>query len=148
MDFSRNISLLRTFRGYSSPITIYSTNTVSICPAVNEKSAHFCFLFRWERFFKSRLAKAFSAGAIYYFNFIICVFGLLFLGKIKFSIEIQKKNKQAMKRLLDSIRELRKYAAVEVKDSLIPHAEVNAHMKQFRSQRNFYIAGFALFLWL
>ena len=49
---------------------------------------------------------------------------------------------------LDSIRELRKYAGVEVKDLSTPQAEAHAHMKQFRSQRNFYIAGFALFLWL
>jgi len=80
----------------------------------------------WHKFFKSRLVKAFAAGAKYYFNFIICVFGLLFL---------------------DSIRELRKYSGVEVKDLSTPHAEAHAHMKQFRSQRNFYIAGFALFLW-
>jgi len=77
-------------------------------------------------FFKSRLSKAFSAGAKYYFNFIICIFALLFL---------------------DSIRELRKHAGVEVKDLSTPHGEAFAHMKQFRSQRNFYIAGFALFLW-
>lgn len=80
----------------------------------------------WQKFFKSRLAKAFTAGAKYYFNFIICIFGLLFA---------------------DSIRELRKYSGVEVKDLHQPQAEANAHMKQFRSQRNFYIAGFALFLW-
>jgi B-cell receptor-associated protein 31 len=80
----------------------------------------------WQKFFKSRLAKAFSAGAKYYFNFIICIFALLFL---------------------DSIRELRKYSGVEVKDLSTPQAEAHAHMKQFRSQRNFYIAGFALFLW-
>jgi B-cell receptor-associated protein 31 len=80
----------------------------------------------WQKFFKSRLAKAFAAGAKYYFNFIICVFGLLFL---------------------DSIRELRKYSNIETKDLAQPHAEAHAHMKQFRSQRNFYIAGFALFLW-
>jgi len=80
----------------------------------------------WQKFFKSRLVKAFSAGAKYYFNFIICIFGLLFL---------------------DSIRELRKYSGNEVKDLATPHAEAHAHMKQFRSQRNFYIAGFALFLW-
>jgi B-cell receptor-associated protein 31 len=35
-----------------------------------------------------------------------------------------------------------------VTDLKTPQAEANAHMKQFRSQRNFYIAGFALFLWL
>jgi B-cell receptor-associated protein 31 len=80
----------------------------------------------WQKFFKSRLAKAFHAGAKYYFNFIICIFGLLFL---------------------DSIRELRKYSVPEAKDLNTPHAEAHAHMKQFRSQRNFYIAGFALFLW-
>jgi len=80
----------------------------------------------WQKFFKSRLAKAFTAGAKYYFNFIICIFGLLFA---------------------DSIRELRKYSGVEVKDLSTPHVEAHAHMKQFRSQRNFYIAGFALFLW-
>ncbi len=49
---------------------------------------------------------------------------------------------------LDSIRELRKYATNDVVDLKTPHAEAHAHMKQFRSQRNFYIAGFALFLWL
>ncbi|CAF1318121.1 unnamed protein product [Adineta ricciae] len=80
----------------------------------------------WQRFFKSRIARAFQAGAKYYFNFIICIFALLFA---------------------DSIRELRKYAGVEVKDLSTPQAEAHAHMKQFRSQRNFYIAGFALFLW-
>jgi len=80
----------------------------------------------WQKFFKSRLAKAFTAGAKYYFNFIICIFALLFL---------------------DSIRELRKFAAIDEKDLRTPHGEANAHMKQFRSQRNFYIAGFALFLW-
>jgi B-cell receptor-associated protein 31 len=49
---------------------------------------------------------------------------------------------------LDSIRELRKYAGAEMTDRHSPQAEAQAHMKEFRSQRNFYIAGFALFLWL
>ncbi|CAF2404280.1 unnamed protein product [Rotaria sp. Silwood2] len=80
----------------------------------------------WNKFFKSRLAKAFRAGAKYYFNFIICIFGLLFL---------------------DAIRELRKYSIVDANNLTTPHAETQAHMKQFHSQRNFYIAGFALFLW-
>ncbi|CAF1065440.1 unnamed protein product [Didymodactylos carnosus] len=79
----------------------------------------------WHKFFKSRLVKAFSAGAKYYFNFIICVFTLLFL---------------------DSIRELNKYSKF-TPDISTPHVEAQTHMKQFRSQRNFYIAGFALFLW-
>lgn len=80
----------------------------------------------WQKFFHSRLSKAFSAGAKYYFNFIICIFALLFV---------------------DSIRELRKYSGIEMKNLTTPQAEAQAHMKQFRSQRNFYIAGFALFLW-
>nr|ACI90387.1 hypothetical protein [Philodina roseola] len=74
-------------------------------------------LLPWDKFFKSRLARAFTAGAKYYFNFIIY-----------------------------AIRELRKYSGTEMTDRSTPHAEVHAHMKQFRSQRNFYIAGFALFL--
>lgn len=68
---------------------------------------------------------------------------MLFAGKIEVDL-----NRTTIVRFVDSIRELRKYAGVEVTDMKTPHAEVHAHMKQFRSQRNFYIAGFALFLWL
>ncbi|CAF3354176.1 unnamed protein product [Rotaria socialis] len=80
----------------------------------------------WRTLFKSRLVAAFSAGSKYYFNFIIFIFGLLFI---------------------DSIRELRKYSNIDAKELTTPHSEAHAHMKEFRSQRNFYIAGFALFLW-
>lgn len=49
---------------------------------------------------------------------------------------------------LDAIREMRKYSGHfdELTDS--PLAQTSMHMKLFRAQRNFYIAGFALFLCL
>ena len=45
----------------------------------------------------------------------------------------------------DSIRDVYKYSNDEV-DKSNPANEINLHMKLFRAQRNFYIAGFALFL--
>ena len=104
--------------------------------------------FSWQKFFKSRIAKAFNAGAKYYFNFIICIFGLLFLGKRRCVHPNEDRLFPPLLSSVDSIREVRKYSGYENKDLSTPHAEVHAHMKQFRSQRNFYIAGFALFLWL
>ena len=71
------------------------------------------------------------------------MFALLFAGKNEVYL-----NRTTIVHFIDSIRELRKYAGVEMTDLKTPQAEVQAHMKQFRSQRNFYIAGFALFLWL
>lgn len=49
---------------------------------------------------------------------------------------------------LDSIRELRKYSHAKPNDASTPFAETQINMKLFRAQRNFYIAGVALFLWL
>ncbi|KAM6425499.1 B-cell receptor-associated protein 29 isoform 1-T2 [Rhynochetos jubatus] len=52
---------------------------------------------------------------------------------------------------LDAVREVRKYSAVHVNEKT---ANVNANafdhiqMKLFRSQRNLYLSGFSLFLWL
>ncbi|XP_042671453.1 tRNA-dihydrouridine(20a/20b) synthase [NAD(P)+]-like isoform X2 [Centrocercus urophasianus] len=52
---------------------------------------------------------------------------------------------------LDAVREVRKYSAIQVNEKV---ANVNANaidhiqMKLFRSQRNLYISGFSLFLWL
>lgn len=54
----------------------------------------------------------------------------------------------------DSIREMRKYGTQrEVAQSEHHHhgnldVEMQQSMKMFRAQRNFYIAGFSLFLWL
>ncbi|NWX01260.1 BAP29 protein, partial [Caloenas nicobarica] len=52
---------------------------------------------------------------------------------------------------IDAVREVRKYSAVHVMEKAV---NVNANafdhiqMKLFRSQRNLYISGFSLFLWL
>ncbi|NXE22807.1 BAP29 protein, partial [Ardeotis kori] len=52
---------------------------------------------------------------------------------------------------LDAVREVRKYSAVHVNEKAI-NVNTNAfdhiQMKLFRSQRNLYLSGFSLFLWL
>ncbi|XP_046341137.1 B-cell receptor-associated protein 31-like [Haliotis rufescens] len=82
---------------------------------------------RWQKVFRSRLLKSMAAYGHIYFNVFIGILVLLFL---------------------DSVREVRKYAGpteeVDLKHN--PEAQMMAQMKLFRSQRNFYIAGFALFL--
>ncbi|KAM3832535.1 B-cell receptor-associated protein 29-like [Vipera latastei] len=52
---------------------------------------------------------------------------------------------------LDAVREVRKYSAVHLIEDTThssPTAFDHLHMKLFRSQRNLYISGFSLFLWL
>ncbi|XP_063304180.1 B-cell receptor-associated protein 29 [Pelobates fuscus] len=52
---------------------------------------------------------------------------------------------------LDAAREVKKYSATQVADKtskLYPSSYDLIHMKLFRSQRNLYISGFSLFLWL
>ena len=50
---------------------------------------------------------------------------------------------------VDAVRDVRKYtAAYDEIDISMLGAETQLNMKLFRSQRNLYIAGFALFLWL
>ncbi|KAJ8245421.1 hypothetical protein GJAV_G00270550 [Gymnothorax javanicus] len=52
---------------------------------------------------------------------------------------------------LDAVREVRKYSGAQPgKDSskLHPNMFDHLHMKLFRAQRNLYISGFSLFLWL
>ncbi|XP_051974537.1 B-cell receptor-associated protein 29-like [Xyrauchen texanus] len=51
---------------------------------------------------------------------------------------------------LDALREVRKYSSVDHnKDAkLNPNIFDHMHMKLFRAQRNLYISGFTLFLWL
>uniref|UniRef100_A0A667ZXU9 Endoplasmic reticulum transmembrane protein n=2 Tax=Myripristis murdjan TaxID=586833 RepID=A0A667ZXU9_9TELE len=51
---------------------------------------------------------------------------------------------------LDAVREVRKYSSGEQgKDAkLHPNMFDHLHMKLFRAQRNLYISGFSLFLWL
>lgn len=53
----------------------------------------------------------------------------------------------------DAIREMRKYSAELSDQGRGEHghhldAEMQAHMRLFRAQRNFYISGFSLFLWV
>lgn len=51
---------------------------------------------------------------------------------------------------LDAVREVRKYSAKEIGTDakLQPNMFDHLHMKLFRAQRNLYISGFAVFLWL
>lgn len=53
--------------------------------------------------------------------------------------------------ILDAIREVKKYgnADLSIEDKFAtPNADTMIHMRLFRAQRNLYIAGFALFLYL
>ncbi|XP_072181865.1 B-cell receptor-associated protein 31-like [Diadema setosum] len=84
--------------------------------------------YMWQRVFQSGLIKSISAYAYIYFNVFIFVLTLL---------------------LIDAVREVRKYTeAKEEVDVAIPNAEAILNMKLFRAQRNFYVAGFALFLFI
>ncbi|XP_073328937.1 B-cell receptor-associated protein 29-like [Pagrus major] len=51
---------------------------------------------------------------------------------------------------LDALREVHKYSGPEpMQDAKVnPNVYDHVHMKLFRSQRNLYISGFSLFLWL
>ncbi|CAI9589533.1 unnamed protein product [Staurois parvus] len=52
---------------------------------------------------------------------------------------------------LDAVREVRKYSSsptIDKTTSVHPSSYDHIHMKLFRSQRNLYISGFSLFLWL
>ena len=56
-----------------------------------------------------------------------------------------------MANVADSIRDVRRYSDTHAEEGDLrnnPAAEAMMHMKLFRAQRNFYIAGFALFLFL
>jgi len=83
----------------------------------------------WQKFFKSRFLRSIESQANLYFMVFIIILVLLFI---------------------DSIREMSKYSSEKIHDSDHGHldAELQHSMKLFRAQRNFYIAGFALFLCL
>ncbi|XP_037533394.1 B-cell receptor-associated protein 29 [Nematolebias whitei] len=51
---------------------------------------------------------------------------------------------------IDAVREVRKYSNKEITpdSKLQPNIFDHLHMKLFRAQRNLYISGFAVFLWL
>ncbi|KAI6243644.1 hypothetical protein M3Y99_00026600 [Aphelenchoides fujianensis] len=83
----------------------------------------------WRKLFNSRLIHAFSKFANVYSYAIIAVLLLLFL---------------------DAVREVRKYGeadlALETRRAL--ESDSIVHMRLFRAQRNLYISGFALLLFL
>lgn len=82
---------------------------------------------RWLKLFRSRILHSLGAQTALYFYGLIGLLCLLFL---------------------DAIREMRKYSTEEYDLNINPKAEMQAHMKLFRAQRNFYISGFALLLTL
>ncbi|XP_047996300.1 B-cell receptor-associated protein 31-like [Leguminivora glycinivorella] len=78
---------------------------------------------RWQQFFRSRLFAMFREHAAVYFYVLLGVLSLF---------------------LLDSVREMRKYSHADSHGHL--STEMKGNVKLFRSQRNFYITGFAIFL--
>lgn len=50
----------------------------------------------------------------------------------------------------DGIREVQKYTGIDIKTDVVQTAQTDAviHMRLFRAQRNLYICGFALLLWM
>lgn len=81
----------------------------------------------WQKFFKSRFFKSLGNQANLYFTVFFVILVLFFL---------------------DSIRETHKYGEGRHQEQEHGHldAELQQSMRLFRAQRNFYIAGFALFL--
>ena len=78
---------------------------------------------RWQKFLKSRFLASMGRQANLYFTGFLLVLIMLWV---------------------DSIREMRKYS-VGREDHEIEHGHLDAELQ---AQRNFYIAGFALFLCL
>ncbi|XP_013777415.1 B-cell receptor-associated protein 31-like [Limulus polyphemus] len=84
---------------------------------------------RWHRIFKSKFFQAVTNQAHVYFT--ICIVGLVLV-------------------FLDSIREIRKHAEGRKLETEHGHldAELQHSVRMFRAERNFYISGFSLFLFL
>ncbi|XP_063608757.1 B-cell receptor-associated protein 31-like [Penaeus indicus] len=87
---------------------------------------------RWHSIFKSRFLRSIGNMSHIYFKVFLGILSLFFL---------------------DAIREMRKYSHELSEQQRGDHgyhldAEMQAHMRLFRAQRNFYISGFSLFLWV
>lgn len=87
---------------------------------------------RWHTIFKSRFLRSIGNMSHIYFKVFLGILSLFFL---------------------DAIREMRKYSHELADQTAGQHgyhldAEMQAHMRLFRAQRNFYISGFSLFLWV
>ena len=79
----------------------------------------------WNKVFKSRFLKGLENQLIYYFYVLVAILILFFL---------------------DAIREMQKYSSEEAAQAgrhMGSHldAQMQMHMRLFRAQRNFYIAG-------
>ena len=79
----------------------------------------------WNKVFKSRFLKGLENQLIYYFYVLVAILILFFL---------------------DAIREMQKYSSEELQQKAaggMSHldAQMQMHMRLFRAQRNFYIAG-------
>jgi len=85
----------------------------------------------WNKVFKSRFLRGLESQLIYYFYVLVAILILFFL---------------------DAIREMQKYSSEEQQQKTVGMSHLDTqmqmHMRLFRAQRNFYIAGFALFLCL
>jgi len=85
----------------------------------------------WNKVFKSRFLKGLESQLIYYFYVLVAILVLFFL---------------------DAIREMQKYGSEEEHQQQVGmthlDTQMQMHMRLFRAQRNFYISGFALFLFL
>ena len=79
----------------------------------------------WNKVFKSRFLKGLENQLIYYFYVLVAILILFFL---------------------DAIREMQKYSSEEAAQKTSQmgshlDAQMQMHMRLFRAQRNFYIAG-------
>jgi len=85
----------------------------------------------WNKVFKSRFLRGLESQLIYYFWVLAAILILFFL---------------------DAIREMQKYSTEEQHQQQVGMSHLDSqmqmHMRLFRAQRNFYISGFALFLFL
>jgi len=85
----------------------------------------------WNKVFRSNIIRGLESQLIYYFYVLVAILILFFL---------------------DSIREMQKYSSEEQLTRRVGMSHLDTQMQMqmrlFRAQRNFYIAGFALFLLL
>lgn len=84
----------------------------------------------WHAMFKSRFLRGLESQLIYYFYVLVAFLALFFV---------------------DALREMQKYSDTDHNHtgaSSHLDAQMQAHMRLFRAQRNFYISGFAMFLCL
>ncbi|NXD10810.1 BAP29 protein, partial [Nothocercus nigrocapillus] len=89
-----------------------------------------CLFFRWQKIFMFPL---WSKLAVFWNKAFLTIIVLLIVL------------------FFDAVREVKKYSAVHVSEKVVnvnTSAFDHIQMKLFRSQRNLYLSGFSLFLWL